>query len=191
MKNLTKIFALGAAMVAAAPFASATPLNGAIGITGSDTFTSNSITFMPNTGTVNATSGIPFSTFQGDIATLQGFTFNTAAANGVQLFTTTNAAGQVLNFVISTITSYGPNPTVTGPNVGVSGTGVFSDTYTGSPYTPTLGTFNLQTSTNGVTTFQFVSSASQVVTPEPSSLILLGSGLVSAAGMMIRRRRIV
>ena len=45
------------------------------------------------------------------------------------------------------------------------------------------------TNTGGPTGFDFTGTAGNAATPEPSSLVLLGSGLMSAAGMVIRKRR--
>ena len=51
----------------------------------------------------------------------------------------------------------------------------------------TAGTIGFADGTNTLPVAAYVPAAA--ATPEPSSLVLLGSGLVSAAGMVIRRRR--
>jgi len=183
MKLLTKVLSVGAVLIGSAPFALAIPLSGSIGVGGSDTFTSNSITFV-NPGIVLATSN-SFSTFMGQTATLGSFNFDSSAA-GTTLITTTDMMGDVLKFVITGITAFGPNAAILVPNVAVTGTGTFSNTAPG--YTSTPGTFSLTTSTTGLTTFQLNGTATPPV-PEPSSLILLGTGLLSAAGTVLRKRR--
>jgi hypothetical protein len=55
-------------------------------------------------------------------------------------------------------------------------------------YAPAQATFQINTGDVGEITIQ--GSASTIAaTPEPSGLILLGTGLASAAGMVFRRRR--
>ena len=185
MKLLTKVLSVGAVLIGSAPFALAVPLSGSIGVGGSDTFTSTSITFI-NPGVVLATSN-SFSTFMGQAATLGSFNFD-SSATGTTLITTTDMTGYVLTFVITGITAFGPNAAILVPNVAVTGTGTFSNTAPG--FTSTPGTFSLTTSTTGLTTFQLNGTATPPpVVPEPSSLILLGTGLLSAAGTVLRKRR--
>ena len=185
MKFFTKMLSVGAVLIGSAPFALAVPISGSIGVGGTDTFNSTSITFI-NPGVVLATSP-SFSSFMGHLATLGSFNFN-SSANGTTLFTTTNMAGDVLSFVITGISAFGPNPAILVPNIAVTGTGTFSDTAPG--FTSTLGTFSLTSSTTGLTTFQLNGTATPPpVVPEPSSLILLGTGLLSAAGTVLRKRR--
>lgn len=183
MNLLTKVLSVGAILIGSAPFALATSITGSIGIGGTDTFTQNSINFT-NPGLVLATSP-SFSSFMFRYATLGSFKFD-SSSTGTTLFTTTNAMGDVLSFVITGITGFGPAPNVVADNVAVTGTGTFYDTAPGFTWTP--GTFSLTTSTTGLTTFQLNGTATPPV-PEPSSLILLGTGLLSAAGTLLRKRR--
>ena len=60
---------------------------------------------------------------------------------------------------------------------------------TGS-FTLTVNNVSINAGQTASLTGYIVSSASSAVTPEPSSLVLLGSGLMSAAGMIVRRRSI-
>jgi len=189
MTKLTQILFVGVMLAASAPLALAIPITGSIGIAGSDTFTSTSMTFL-GPGTVISTSGT-FNSFTGfgSTLTLNSFSFN-SSADGTTLFSLTNILGQTLSFDITGITASGTIPTLGYPNEEVAGTGTLNDVYFHSPYTPTAASFVLSTNTNGSTTFALDASTEAVV-PEPSSLLLFGSGLVSAVGALIRKRRIL
>jgi hypothetical protein len=189
MTKLTQILFVGAMLAASAPFALAIPITGSIGIAGNDTFTSTSITFI-GPGTVISTGGT-FNSFTGlgSTLTLNSFSFN-SSADGTALFSLTNTLGQTLSFDITGITSSGTNPTLGYPNEEVAGAGTLNDVYFQSPYTPTAASFVLSTNTNGSTTVALDASPTAVA-PEPNSLLLLGSGLVSTVGVLIRKRRIL
>lgn len=198
MMKFSKIFSLGALLVASASIAHADTISGGINVGGADSFTSTSIIFNPTTGVVTAANG-NLAAFIFSTVSLQGFSFG--SANGVQIFKTTNALGDTLTFTDVTLapaivyTDQNGRPALT-----LAGTGTFTETGVGSTlgtFTPTLGAFTLTSSTSAsgtstITGFQLdgTSPIGTAVTPEPSSLILLGTGLTSAAGMLIRRRRI-
>lgn len=183
MKFISKLVCAAAlfAAVLVPTAAKATPISGSIAIGGTDSFNSTAITFTPTTAYILASTIANVGTVP-NTATLTGFSYTSAtSANGVVLFTTTQS-GITTSFTITGLTTIGYTATPS-PFLNLAGTGFFSQTGMDN----TSGSFSLTSSTTGITSFQL--NGMTTATPEPSSLMLLGTGLVSSAGMLMRRRR--
>ena len=161
--------------------ASASPITGSIGINGSDdTWNLTQLKFTTKAG--NATvAGSP--TTSGTLAAVIGdvVTFPTnplvfTAAAGKELFST----GDGVAFWITGLTV----DLDTGSFLNVSGTGTLDET----GFAPTTATFTLTSTKNGGTTLG-IDASPLTSTPEPSSLILLGSGLFGLAFVAFRKSK--
>ena len=176
-----------AVLAATTTIAKADAISGAISINGSDSYDSSSITF---TGLGNVGGTPVVGTTLGQFADCTGcvtFPTNPFYFAGSNLSTpgtifTVTEGGKTATLILNTITysSYSP----TGRSLEIDGEGVLTQT----GYDDTPGTFILTSQNLGQSSVTFsASAASTAVTPEPSSLILLGTGALGAAGMMRRK----
>ena len=183
-------------MALAAPLAYATPISGTIAFGGNGTYNNVTEVFTAgaNIGSTGGNAYVNGPAGTGPTGTLSGFTmFNpasffsftgTALGSGAEVFTTTEG-GETLTFTITSVLT----STRDSAGPGLTGVGILSETGT-TAYTNTAASFTLNTDTAAGTFLEF-DTAPLAATPEPSSLMLLGSGLVGAAGMVLRRRRTV
>ncbi len=194
MKTFFKVLTFGVMLAASSSLAYASPLSGTVTIDGGTgaitpgvlTSATTSITFAPileftigGTGSFagNAItqfppfppgSGIEFVTF------VPTFTIPNTAGNpfpGATLLTF-NVNGVPQTFTVTSVT--------TAPNGSLYFYGTLGSNPGNAVYVLTPGTDGLG---------EFSGTLTVTPTPEPSSLILLGTGLAGAAGLMLRKRR--
>jgi hypothetical protein len=168
-----------ATAIAIAPSASASSISGDIALAGLvGSYTPTSITFKSNGFVIGGSGSLGLAT--GEMAVMNGGAYpNTLALNassiGKVLFATTGAADVTLTIkTLTTTTSLGDDDVV--------GIGWLTET----GYAPTLGYYDLSTAKAG-TALTFSADAS--VTPEPSSLLLLGTGLLGLAFFAFRKAK--
>jgi hypothetical protein len=211
MKISLKILALGA-VVAAAPLAFAST------ILGSDALTFTNVYAVPLSTTVNPISGVTDFTMTGGLTTSPGQQNLSVIPDGNAVtesatFYPSGALGEANPATPFTFTIAGFGTfTETAAPVVTSNAG---DNNTSNVNFYLLGSFapgaGLSTFSTGPASFTFSVTESVVngigsysasgtlasppatvsSAPEPSSLVLLGTGLCSAAGMLVRRRRMV
>jgi hypothetical protein len=180
MNRVKMILAVTAMLTASASFAAADTISGILNITGSDSYTSGGAITFDNPAEVAGGSTGSFTFFTA------GTMFN---INPNGSFTVTEN-GETASFVVTSVTSDTVSPMSGGGTILTAlGTGTF--TMSGIVNGTGLATFiDTSQSLAGVNQLTSFSASTDVVpTPEPSSLILLGTGLLSSAGVLVRRRR--
>jgi hypothetical protein len=183
VRKILSSLAVMAALVAVPSILHATPITGQFSITGASvTDSGSSLTFIPDSITVGAANTLTgsFNTLlsAGEAGTITSVIDYNPYTAGSGVITLTNTDGTIVTYTLDTLTAK-----VDGGFTLFTGTGILSTNAAG--YDNTDGTLLFSTQGNGTVTFSATTNASPV--PEPSTLALLGTGLVGLAGVVKRR----
>ncbi len=160
-------------------YAKADSIYGQISLIGTNTYDNTSITFNPGTTVGAGTTYGAFNVFDSHAAVqMTSFTYN--PFNPTQVFTVSEGSN-VLTFTLDSLTT----ASNTSDGLLLVGNGTFD--LNGSEST---GSLRLSTQPGGTNTTVTFSATALAPTPEPSTLALLGTGLIGSATALYRRRRI-
>jgi hypothetical protein len=192
MKNFFKIAILGAAFAASSSFALASTIAyGQISLEGTDTYTGNTVTFPSGDTTIGGMITGTFAPYFTDTTVVTMTNFSTDGTFVPTTVFSVTENGETLTYFLQTLTTIFSNGGVVGPYPGdltLLGTGYFTETgvvnYASAPANFNLTTQYGASSGVGVT---FSETNFAALAPEPSSIVLLGTGLFGAAFLLRRK----